>query len=334
MQLSSLLVQRNIDALAKHASLLVFAAPDAALLAELPNARAGSFDYKQYCAYQAYERTCWFGPPDTNDRFEAALVFLPKAKDELRLVLAMVSAKLEAGGSLYLVGEKKAGIASGAKQLPAFGDNASKIDAAKHCQLWHVDVTRVQSDFDINAWYSHYTIDLHGEQLELACLPGIFSVGHLDDATQLLLENLPKKLRGRVLDFACGNGVIGLYVKRRFPDVHVELVDVSWLALACTRRSAALNAIDAKVYASDGWAQVEGRVDAVLTNPPFHEGVHTAYDTTEQFIAHSPQKLSKGAFFFLVANNFLRYASHIEQALGRCDVVAENTRFRVYRAYR
>ena len=334
MQLRTQIVQRNLDALRAHASLLVFGAPDAAVLADLPNAQAASFDYKQYSAYQSYQCPTWFGPPDTDTRFDAALVFLPKAKEELKLVLAMVRASLADKGAIYLVGEKKGGIASGAKHLTDFGANASKIDAAKHCQLWHVDVEHNEASFNLEDWFSHYTLDMGGTQLKLACLPGVFSAGHLDDATQLLLENLPKKVRGRILDFACGNGVIGLFIKQRFPDITLEQVDVNWLALACSQRSASLNSLDADIYASDGWSAVKGRVDSVFTNPPFHEGVHTAYDTTERFIAESPQKMSKSALFYLVANNFLRYPAHIEKALGRCDVVAETTRFRLYRAFR
>ena len=334
MQLSSQLVQRCADRFHSYERLLAFGAPDASVLTNIKAHAAASYDYKHYQQSLNHIDNAFFGLPTSDAQYDALLVFVPKAKEELKFTLAALTPLLEKGGDIFLVGEKKGGVASAAKQLASLGEDASKIDAAKHSQLWHVTLEQAVKPFVLSDWFEDYTIKIAETDLILSCLPGVFSYGRLDEGTALLLEHLPKKLRGRVLDFACGNGVIGLVAKQRWPEIELEQVDVSWLALECARRGAQLNGLETKVYASDGWSEVQGRVNAVLTNPPFHEGVKTAYDTTENFIAQSPQKLSKSAPVFLVANNFLRYPALIEKSLGSCKVVAENARFRVYSAYR
>ena len=45
-------------------------------------------------------------------------------------------------------------------------------------------------------------------------------------------------------------------------------------------------------------------------------------------------KMAKFAPFILVANSFLKYAAVIEKTFGRCEVVAETSKFRVYKSQR
>jgi 16S rRNA (guanine1207-N2)-methyltransferase len=128
--------------------------------------------------------------------------------------------------------------------------------------------------------------------------------------------------------------VLGSYTKKLNSDIQLEMVDINLLALICAEKTAQLNNIEAKIYPSDGWDEVQGRVNGVVTNPPFHSGIATEYQTTEYFIQKAKDKMTKYAPFLLVANNFLKYAAIIERTFGRCDVLAETSKFRVYKAFR
>ena len=108
-------------------------------------------------------------------------------------------------------------------------------------------------------------------------LPGVFSHGQLDKATAILLEHIPAPANGRVLDLACGSGVIGLTYKLRNPKLDITLSDTDAFAL----RSAQLNSVrlqaPAEIIASDGLKDIDGKFDYILTNPPFHQGKDTDY---------------------------------------------------------
>jgi len=248
--------------------------------------------------------------------------------------LAYIAPMLEVGADIFLVGEKKAGIASAAKKLDKYGSDNSKIDSAKHCQLWQVSLEKAAAAFSLDDWISSFPVSVNNIDLTVASIPGVFSMGELDGGTELLLTHMFTKLDGRIIDIGCGSGVLGVYTKLLNPVIQLEMVDIHLLALECAKKTCELNAIEAKVYPSDGWADVQGRVNGLVTNPPFHAGVNTEYQTTEGFIRQAKDKMAKHAPMLLVANNFLKYADIIEATFGRSDVLAENTKFRVYKAYR
>ena len=72
----------------------------------------------------------------------------------------------------------------------------------------------------------------------------------------------------------------------------------------------------------------------ILSNPPFHVGVHTDYHATENLLQKAVKHLKSGGELRLVANSFLRYQPLIEEHLGPCRVKAEGQGFRIYSAKR
>jgi 16S rRNA (guanine1207-N2)-methyltransferase len=336
MQQRSQIIERNKSEFADYSHLLIFGLPANDDVRYLNAEKVITWDYRVYQSHQtALEEQLVFSLDETEtDRYDAVIVYLPKSKGELDLALAYIAPMLQAGAEIFLVGEKKAGIASAAKKLDQFGAKAGKIDSAKHCQLWQVSLDAEVKAFNLADWMESFSITINERSVEIATIPGVFSYGELDDGTRLLLENMFSKLEGRVLDFGCGSGVLGVYTKLINPFIQLEMVDISLLALTCAQRTCELNKVEAKVYASDGWKGVTGRVNALVTNPPFHSGVNTEYQTTEGFIREAKDKMTKHAPFLLVANNFLKYAHIIEGIFGRCDVLAENTKFKIYKTYR
>ena len=336
MHARSRIIERNAERFQEHEKLLVIGPPVSDDIAYLNPARVITFDYRVFCSLKNSLGCKIQFSLDTSELngCDSVLIFIPKAKAELDLVLAFVAPVLAKGASIYLVGEKKAGIASAARKLQDYSVDSSKLDSAKHCQLWHATLNTDAEPFLINDWISSYEITVNDISLRIASIPGVFSFCELDEGTELLLEHMFTRLSGRVLDFGCGSGVLGCYTKRLNPSVKLEMVDISLLALKCAEETARINQIDAEVYPSDGWSDVKGRVNALVTNPPFHQGVDTEYSTTEGFIKQAKDKLAKHAPFLLVANSFLKYSALIEGAFGRVDTLAETNKFRIYKAFR
>ena len=335
-KLRSKSIERNADKFSDYESLLIFGPPENDDLSYLNPKKVITFDYRVYQSHQEtlgqkIEYSC---TQNETKAYDAVIIFVPKSKKELDLALAFITPMLIDQASIYLVGEKKAGIESAAKRLNALGRNNSKIDSAKHCQLWQVTLEEPVQPFCLADWVEIFKVQIKEIELELASIPGVFSFGQLDVGTELLLQNMFSRLDGRVLDFGCGSGVVGIYTKLLNPSIALEMVDINLLAIECAKRSCELNKVEAKIYPSDAWKDVKGRVNGVISNPPFHSGVATEYRTTEGFIKGAKDKMSKHAPFLLVANSFLKYAQIIESTFERCDVLAENTKFKVYKAFR
>ncbi len=74
---------------------------------------------------------------------------------------------------------------------------------------------------------------------------GVFSRGHLDVGTSLLLRNAPSSApEGHLLDLGCGAGPIALTMALRSPAATVWAVDVNERALALTADNARANGLD------------------------------------------------------------------------------------------
>lgn len=272
--------------------------------------------------------------------YDSLVVFLPKARAELELRLALAFWLARAGAEVLLVGEKKEGIAGAVKHFRARAPSAVKVDSARHCQVWSAQVAVPLAAFDLADWLSWTPLAYRGVSLNIAGLPGVFSLGELDDGTALLLDSFAERplVAPRVLDFACGAGVIGAWLqasaRAEGREVPVDGVDVQAQAVRCARETYARNGGQGTILASDGLSGVSGRWPAVVSNPPFHSGVKTDTSMTEHFLAQVSEHLQPGGELRLVANSFLPYETLMARHVGPVERLAGDRRFTVYRAVR
>jgi 16S rRNA (guanine1207-N2)-methyltransferase len=137
-------------------------------------------------------------------------------------------------------------------------------------------------------------------------------------------------MHGAVLDFGCGAGIIGASQALLYP-IQISLLDVSAYAIASTQATLKENAIAGTVIASDGLSEVKQRFDFIVSNPPFHAGIATQYETTETFLAQAKQHLRENGELWIVANSFLQYESLIKQHFSRYETKLDNKKFKILR---
>ncbi|MBD9396055.1 class I SAM-dependent methyltransferase [Pseudomonas sp. PDM11] len=303
------------------------------LLGQLPQASGWSWHAGDHARLDArFAGRSAFGVAPPAATLDTAVLFLPKSRELTAYLLDALAARLP-GKPLYLVGEKRAGVERAAKQMAAYG-NPRKLDSARHCQLWQVRVDQSPAEPDLNALAQRYSLPLADGPLEIVTLPGVFSHGRLDIGSALLLEHLDQLPDGHLLDFGCGAGVLGAVLKRRYPQSQVTMLDVDAFAVASSRLTLAANCLQAEVISGDGIAAAPFELSAILSNPPFHQGVHTHYQASEDLLRQASQHLRKGGQIRLVANRFLKYPPLIEQHIGACQTLADADGFRIYQAIR
>ncbi|WP_257296954.1 class I SAM-dependent methyltransferase [Endozoicomonas sp. YOMI1] len=265
---------------------------------------------------------------------DGVLLFLQKSKPLMDFWLAMVLSFLPEGVPIWLVGENDEGIKSWKKRLKHSFGYVKSVDNARHCVLLEASEPLKKPDnFTLEPWFEAFSVTAGPVSMNITSLPGVFSHGRLDKGTQVLLETLDKVPAGKVLDFGCGAGVISAYINT-LPGAHdVTLVDCDALALASsTKTMSATGSESFTVLPSDGLSEVTGQFDLIISNPPFHQGVKTHYDVTEQFLAQSRQMLCPGGELRIVANSFLRYPPIMQKAFGHCETLLTRDGFSVYRA--
>lgn len=307
---------------------LLVGLPADELLTMIPTGKGWSwFASDSQILQQRYPEKIHLGTTAPSEVFSAAVIFLPKSKELTDYLLQATAATLKTNCPLYLVGEKKAGIERAAKQLTTYG-KAIKLDSARHCQLWKVTPQEAILPPKLGDFAQTY----HVGELNITSFAGVFSHGKLDIGTSLLLQHLTNIPQGKILDFGCGAGVIGSLIKQQHPKTSVYLQDVDAFAIASTEQTLQQNQLEATTLLADGINAAPTELSMIITNPPFHQGVKTNYETTEQLLTHAVYHLIKGGELRLVANSFLKYQPIIEQAFGNCQVLAENNGFKIYSA--
>ncbi|MBL0599052.1 16S rRNA (guanine(1207)-N(2))-methyltransferase RsmC [Aeromonas jandaei] len=262
-------------------------------------------------------------------RFDALLLLMPKAKAEAQYLLAMMTPLLEAGADLFLAGENRGGINGADKLLAPYGNKPIKRDSARRCSLYHGELSKLVAPFDLDSWFGRYQCRAGETELTVLALPGVFSAAELDLGTQMLLATVPA-MKGSLLDFGCGAGVIGSVLAKRNPGLKVTMVDINALALESSRRTLAINDLQGEVHASDVYSDITGSFDQIVSNPPFHAGLKTFYAATETFLARAPEFLRPHGSLTIVANAFLRYQPILEAHFKRTEVSNSDAKFKVY----
>lgn len=126
-----------------------------------------------------------------------------------------------------------------------------------------------------------------GYQLSFTCASGVFSAKRIDTATALLLKHAILVDGWDVLDIGCGNGIIGISIKKAYPNCHVTLSDINKRALYISRKNALLNEVSVKILESDVYNAIGNRVFAtIITNPPHHAGRDIIYNIIDEAPAH------------------------------------------------
>ncbi|MFZ7188334.1 16S rRNA (guanine(1207)-N(2))-methyltransferase RsmC [Avibacterium avium] len=300
-------------------------------------------DFPQQLRNKAQSVHCWtwyFDYAENKSAVDFSVDFVPKAdlivyywtknKQENQLQLMQLLSQCTPEQEVLIIGENRSGVRSAEKMLSPFGE-IGKIDSARRCGLYHFCLKN-PPHFDLAKYWKSYQHTQLGE-LTIFSLPGVFSAAELDVGTALLLSTLDRPIKGRVLDMGCGAGVIGIYIKQHNPSVNLVMTDIHALAIASAERTLAENQLEADVLASNVFSQIEGKFDLIISNPPFHDGVDTAFRAVSELIQQAKWHLNEGGELRIVANAFLPYADLLDQHFGSHQVLAKTNKFKVYSAF-
>ena len=144
-------------------------------------------------------------------------------------------------------------------------------------------------------------VRLSGRDVELTTAGGVFSPGHLDAGTGVLLSNTPvPPPGGHFLDLGCGWGPIALSLAMDSPHATVWAIDVNERALDLVRRNAetlGLSNINA-VLPDDVPDDVVFRT--IRSNPPIRVGKNELHALLERWI---PRLDERSDGWFVVQRN-------------------------------
>lgn len=169
--------------------------------------------------------------------------------------------------------------------------------------------------------------------LEVVAHGATFNTNRLDRGTALLVESFDRlPSADTAIDLGCGSGILATLLALRGPRVHA--VDVTWSAMDATRLTAQANHMAVDTHRRDGFDGWPGRVDLVVTNPPFHVGAAKDTSPTRRLFTDAGRILSDGGELWCVYNAHLPYLPWLRQAIGPTRIMARNSAYLVTRSVR
>ena len=266
-------------------------------------------------------RTGQSWPEATN--MAAVVMRLPPTGDHGAIEMAVTAAAstLKVGGVLYLCGTFVEGLASGPvwAALKTAGLRDAFLCDIPQNNGGGVLIATKKKDVGSNgisgldAFAQMVTLTLphdYSEKCDEWCVfPGLFAGGKLDIMTEFMLEHLPNPLQPlsssctpplKVLDFACGSGVIARAIAASTSHV-VEAVDADAVAVVAAEKNLAGHA---RVQLSDSFTALGGRTyHHVLSNPPLHYGKALDLSVLLDLIQEAPKHLEIGGSLWIVTQN-------------------------------
>jgi len=320
------LIERSLDAIGLRGRVLL--ANQARHLQALMAARGIEF-----CAWNRRQiggvNAAPWPPPGP---FEVVLLRLPKAKDEQEMATHACLSVLQPGGRLVLYGGNDEGIRSAARRLEALCGGLATLANRGHGRIVAgcrpPDSSGLRAS--LSAWRSTASLEVGGQRRAWISYPGVFAADRVDAGTALLISALPPlKAGARVLDYACGSGLIGAAALARSSGITLDALDSDSVALAAARENVpaahcmlgtTLGAVGARRY------------DAILSNPPLHRGVVEDHAHLEGLIAAAPAHLLPAGVLAIVVQRRVPLQRLLAQRWGIVAVAAETGGYRVWRA--
>lgn len=107
---------------------------------------------------------------------------------------------------------------------------------------------------------------------------GVFSKGELDFGTELLLKTFEYTYpqQKEVLDIGCGAGPIGIYLSKL--GFSVDMCDINKRALHISKMAVKEQKLNANVFESDAYQNINKKYDYIISNPPIRVGKDKLYE--------------------------------------------------------
>jgi 16S rRNA (guanine1207-N2)-methyltransferase len=264
--------------------------------------------------------------------YEAAYILFPKNVVEGRYLIAQAVRLVGQGGMIYVSAENKVGGNRLQKIVQQFGaeivqqisKNKSRFVAFENSDIDQgvVDAVIEEGSFK--------TVDKTG----VVAQAGVYGWNKIDKGSQILLQHIPQDLKGKIADFGCGYGYLLQHILQQNDGIKTaHAIDADARALVCARENIGE---DGRVeYLWSDLTAREGipfRLDAIIMNPPFHEGKKADSDIGASFIKTASQSLKRNGALYMVANNQLPYEAVLNEAFFSVELLAQENGFKVFKA--
>ncbi len=267
--------------------------------------------------------------------FDLGLCLLSKHKRESLARLGEGWLALRPGGVLLAAGRNDCGVGSLWRAFLGLSQTAQSLSKHHGKVFWATKTTESQAFDGATRWKDDGDLQVVPD-LAVWSQPGIYNWDSVDRGSALLARHLPSTLKGAIADVGAGWGYLARAVLQQCPHVNaIDMFEADRRAVLASTR----NVTSDRVAIVAHWHDVTiglpaSAYDAVVMNPPFHDGKTVDFDLGKRFITAASAALKPGGRLFMVANRQLPYEETLQAALGNHERLTDEGGYKVLTAQR
>ncbi len=277
------------------------------------------------------------GEPAADEAFPVVLVLPPRQRDEARALFARAVRHAAPGGTVVVSMPNAEGAKSGEADLAKLVGTVQHLSKHKCRVFWSTPNAAGVNQTLLDEWLA---LDAPREVADgYISRPGLFAWDRIDRASALLAAHLPNDLHGRVADLGAGYGYLATQVIARCPQVStIDLYEAEARALEPARinlqraQRECGRELDVSVQWHDVTRGLPQRYDAIVSNPPFHQGRADLPELGRAFITSAAEALQPDGRLWLVANRHLAYEAILTARFRHVRSVVVQEGFKVIEA--
>jgi len=266
-----------------------------------------------------------------DDAWRDVVFRVAKEKALVHHVINRALERLAPGGRLWLAGAKNEGIKTYIEKAAARAAGSCDIERGP---IWLAQIERGVEPGDAlpDQDYALLRRISLAADLGVWSKPGVFGWQKLDAGSAFLARHLSDvwtQAPQRVLDLGCGYGYLTLLAARQWPQAQFVASDNNVAAVNACERNLREFSVPGESVVADCGAGIDGGFDALLCNPPFHQGFDTESELSLRFLQAARRLLRPGGRALFVVNQFIALERRAETVFADVRVLARNASFKL-----
>lgn len=176
---------------------------------------------------------------------------------------------------------------------------------------------------DLKSEQQSFVFEYRNNHITFTSDNGVFSKTMIDYGSRVLLDNINIDQQKTMLDVGCGYGTFGLSLKKCYPQLQIDMVDVNDRAIDLTKINANNNHLQVNVFKSYIYEKITKCYDLIVTNPPIRAGKEVVHEILEKAFVH----LNDNGQLWVVIQKKQGAPSAkalMEKVFGNCKVVKKD----------
>ncbi len=264
--------------------------------------------------------------------FTHAAFRVAKEKALVHHVINAVLERLPAGGTFALSGYKNEGTKTYIEKAAARAQGELRIERDGGALLGIITRGEALSEPLTDHDYMQPRKMTFADDFTAWSKPGIFGWQKIDAGSAYLCDHLAQvwpQAPQRVLDLGCGYGYLTMRAAMQWPQTNFVATDNNIAATAICARNMRERNIAGRSECTDCGDSIRETFDAILCNPPFHQGFDHEQALTEKFLRQTARLLTRGGRALFVVNQFIGLEKIAAPLFRKVDVIARNKGFKL-----